>query len=95
MCTILFPTNRFYPSKVQKTIKELFDDRLKGVDYDIKTANQLCERLIAELREKIKRGMNYDLIFIINVIAFHHFLKEVRIPRYKIGIQLVMGEIKG
>ncbi|KAL4493531.1 hypothetical protein ABPG72_007539 [Tetrahymena utriculariae] len=66
---------RFYPSKIQKIIKELFEDRLKGVEYDPNNANQLSERLVLELREKIKR--------------------EGKVPRYKIGVQIVFGEIKG
>nr|7K58_O Chain O, Dynein light chain 2A [Tetrahymena thermophila]7K5B_O Chain O, Dynein light chain 2A [Tetrahymena thermophila] len=74
LITLNYIKNRFYPSKIQKIIKELFEDRLKGVEYDPNNANQLSERLVLELREKIKRG---------------------KVPRYKIGVQVVFGEIKG
>ncbi|KAL4445709.1 hypothetical protein ABPG74_006260 [Tetrahymena malaccensis] len=86
---------RFYPSKIQKIIKELFEDRLKGVEYDPNNANQLSERLVLELREKIKRGE--ILIFSKSQYQYNIFklLIEGRVPRYKIGVQIVFGEIKG
>ena len=35
----LFFLRRFYPSKIVKVVKELFEDRLKGVVYDTNSAN--------------------------------------------------------
>ncbi|EGR32099.1 hypothetical protein IMG5_097130 [Ichthyophthirius multifiliis] len=51
------------------------DERLSKEVYDTENAMPLTEKLVAELRERIKR--------------------ELRMPRYKLGIQIILGEIKG
>jgi hypothetical protein len=58
----------FLPWKVQNTVKDIFQEQLKGVSYDDKTASKLCCDLAQIIRNKV-RNMEFPRYKIIcNVI---------------------------
>ncbi len=60
---------------MQKIIQRILEEKLKGVEYDAKTAPDITEDLVSEIRIRIKQ--------------------ETNMPRYKLGIKVILGELKG
>ncbi|KRX09009.1 hypothetical protein PPERSA_01896 [Pseudocohnilembus persalinus] len=51
---------RFYPSRVEELIKQVFEDQLQGMTYDPQTAHELSERLTDDLRRRIKEQLRIN-----------------------------------
>jgi hypothetical protein len=73
---------RFYPAKAKAIIEEVLTQKLGKIQYDPTRSAEMSEELSRVIRTRI-RSCNY------------HYDEEMKIPRYKLGVQVIFGESKG
>eukprot|EP00330_Aristerostoma_sp_ATCC50986_P011935 CAMPEP_0114582262 /NCGR_PEP_ID=MMETSP0125-20121206/6288_1 /TAXON_ID=485358 ORGANISM="Aristerostoma sp., Strain ATCC 50986" /NCGR_SAMPLE_ID=MMETSP0125 /ASSEMBLY_ACC=CAM_ASM_000245 /LENGTH=123 /DNA_ID=CAMNT_0001775129 /DNA_START=34 /DNA_END=402 /DNA_ORIENTATION=+ len=78
---------KFYPSKVKEVIKSILHDFFEDKPYDVAETPRWCEQISRDIRKALTpkqddyRDMRYS--------------KSVKLDRYKLAIQVTIGEMKG
>ena len=81
----------FVPREVEAIIKRVMKERLEKQKYDDAKCKQLALDLCFEIKQEVKSQSALGILHALNAAC----CTELNIPRYKVVLQSVIGEVKG